>query len=74
MEHQVAEKLADAKHVAKNHHIFLPYAVNAAVGKYTFAEGKRRDKLRKRELNGRSTDAYSLGKRAPGSFGNGSRS
>lgn len=68
MEHQVPDVVYEALVLTKTYDLFFPYALNAAAGHYTLTEAKRRNRLRKRELSGRSSDAYSLGRRLSGSF------
>jgi len=73
VEPQIAKYYCEAQLIAKVHDISMPYAINAATGVYTLKEAKRRDRLKKRELDGYSSDAYNLGKRSSGSFGGGKR-
>lgn len=68
MDYQIPEAVNQALTLAKIHSLYFPYALNAAAGRYTLTEAKRRNRLRRRELNGHSSDAYNLGRLLSGSF------
>jgi hypothetical protein len=54
--------------IARDHKLFVPHAINVAKGRYSIDEAKRRGRLRRKVQEGKSVDAFSIGKRLPGSF------
>jgi len=67
-EYQKISAVCQGKKLAKSHKLYVPFAINVALGRYSLAEAQRRTKLRNTELDGKSVDAYSVAKRTGGSF------
>jgi hypothetical protein len=59
--------------ISLQHKLSAGLALNVATGRYSVEEAKRRMRLIKREQDGLSNDAYSVGGRVPGSFEQGRR-
>jgi hypothetical protein len=66
---EIAAVIKRALIIARVYGLFVPHAINVAKGRYSIPEAKKRGKLRRKVLDGKSVDAFSVGKRVPGSFG-----
>jgi hypothetical protein len=58
-----------AREIAEKHNIGIGFARNVVTGRYSLAVAKKQDRLKKLEGDGKSLDAFSVGRRLPGSFG-----
>jgi len=67
-EHEISIIIEKAINISKENDIKMSYAINSAMGRYTIQEAKRRTKLRRREISGKSNDIFDNGRRLPGNF------
>ena len=58
-----------AGELAKRHRISIGLARNVVVGRYSLEIAKRKERRRRRQGNGKSSDLFVVGRRLQGSFG-----
>lgn len=67
-DYEISLIVEKAINIARDNDVKMSYAINSAMGRYTIQEAKRRTKLRRREMSGKSTDIFDNGRRLPGNF------
>lgn len=67
-DYEISIILEKAINILNENDINISYAINSAMGRYTIQEAKRRTKLRRREISGKSNDIFDNGRRLPGNF------
>lgn len=61
--------MISARQIREKHGISRKNAIHVAAGRYSLTLAKRQDSLRKREMEKKSVDAFSVGRRLHGSYG-----